>query len=226
MFVIVIVVIIIICIENAHKREALKMKPKMFIQFSVVYFLILILILILISHLEHIYLLFVECEQTAHQSDDRMCEKYRYCEDNVSSQHQIKQIQKNRVIKEQTKFNNANINRNINNNNNNMITNVTLKITTLSQARNWVAATSSRGLVFFAGGWNGTTPNDRVDIFNLTNDNSTTTTTTTTIIRMITTLSIPRIEFGIASTNESVFFGGRCHVELNGTTYIRETPEI
>jgi hypothetical protein len=81
--------------------------------------------------------------------------------------------------------------------------NITHSTTTLSQARCYLASTSSE-LVFFGGGYNSTTgPSDRVDIYNVTSGSWTT-----------ATLSIPRSQLAATSSQNLVFFGGG----WNGTT--------
>jgi hypothetical protein len=81
---------------------------------------------------------------------------------------------------------------------------ITQTTATLSEARDWLAATSSGDLVLFGGGVNATpyTPSDRVDICNVTSRSWTT-----------ATLSIPRIELAAASSSNLVFFGGGSYIE-------------
>jgi hypothetical protein len=54
--------------------------------------------------------------------------------------------------------------------------NITHTTSTLSQGRYGLAATSSGELVFFGGGYNGTGPSYRVDIYNVTSGSWTTNT--------------------------------------------------
>jgi len=77
--------------------------------------------------------------------------------------------------------------------------NITQTTATLSQARYHLAATSSGELVFFGGGWNGTSGyvSNRVDICNVTSEIWTT-----------ATLSVPRRELAAASSGSLVFFAG------------------
>jgi hypothetical protein len=75
--------------------------------------------------------------------------------------------------------------------------NITHTTTTLSEARFWLASTSSGELVFFAGGYNSTGPSNRVDIYNVTSGSWTT-----------ATLSIPRYQLAATSSQNLVFFGG------------------
>jgi hypothetical protein len=77
---------------------------------------------------------------------------------------------------------------------------ITQSIATLSEARFWLAATSSGDLVIFGGGLNTTspyTPSDRVDICNVTSGIWTT-----------ATLSVPRYQLAAASSVNFVFFAG------------------
>jgi hypothetical protein len=85
-------------------------------------------------------------------------------------------------------------------------TNITLTITTLSQARSGPAATSLNELVFFGGGVNATGESDRVDIYNVTSGSWTT-----------ATLSIARHELAATSSGNLVFFGGGWN-QTGGTT--------
>jgi hypothetical protein len=90
-------------------------------------------------------------------------------------------------------------------------TNITHITATLSEPRDLLAATSSGELVFFGGGYNGTSPNvasDRVDICNVTSGNWTT-----------ATLSVPRYNLAATSSGNLVFFGGGA----NGTLYTNST---
>jgi hypothetical protein len=68
---------------------------------------------------------------------------------------------------------------------------------TLSEARYWLAATSSGELVFFGGGRNATGASARVDIYNVTCGIWTT-----------ATLSVPRRKIAAASSGNLVFFAG------------------
>jgi hypothetical protein len=68
---------------------------------------------------------------------------------------------------------------------------------TLSEARWFLAATSSGELVFFGGGYNATGPSDRVDICNVTSGIWTT-----------ATLSVARYQHAAASSGTLVFFAG------------------
>jgi hypothetical protein len=69
--------------------------------------------------------------------------------------------------------------------------------TTLSQAREALAATSSGELVFFGGGYSSVGLSDQVDIYNVTSGSWTT-----------TTLSIPRSWLAATSVGNLVLFGG------------------
>jgi len=75
--------------------------------------------------------------------------------------------------------------------------NITRSITTLSEARYLLAATSSGELVFFGGGYNATGPSDRVDICNVTSGSWTT-----------ATLSVPCSRLAATSSGNLVFFAG------------------
>jgi tRNA A-37 threonylcarbamoyl transferase component Bud32 len=75
--------------------------------------------------------------------------------------------------------------------------NITQTNATLSQARWSLAAASSGELVFFGGGWNGTTVSGTVDIYNTTNGSWTT-----------GNLTFPRTELAAASSENLVFFAG------------------
>jgi hypothetical protein len=75
--------------------------------------------------------------------------------------------------------------------------NFTHTITTLSEARSLLAATSSGDLVIFGGGINGTETSDRVDIFNVTSGSWKT-----------ATLSIPCSVTTATSSGNLIFFGG------------------
>jgi hypothetical protein len=85
---------------------------------------------------------------------------------------------------------------------------ITQTTATLSEARYFLAATSSGDLVFFGGGWNGTALSDRVDICNVTSGIWTT-----------ATLSVPRDDLAAASLGNLVFFAGG----WDGTTYSNQT---
>jgi len=75
---------------------------------------------------------------------------------------------------------------------------ITQSIATLSEARAWIAATSSGDLIFFAGGiLSFTSVSDRVDIYNVTSGIWTT-----------ATLSLPRGGLAAASSGNLVFFAG------------------
>jgi predicted Ser/Thr protein kinase len=75
--------------------------------------------------------------------------------------------------------------------------NITQTTATLSEARSYLAATSSSELVFFGGGLNATGASDRVDICNVTSGIWTT-----------ATLSVPRSELAATSSGNLVFFAG------------------
>jgi hypothetical protein len=74
---------------------------------------------------------------------------------------------------------------------------ITQTIATLSEARSTLAAISSGGLFFFAGGFNGTGASARVDIYNVTNGIWTT-----------ATLSVARSVLAATSSGSLIFFAG------------------
>jgi hypothetical protein len=80
---------------------------------------------------------------------------------------------------------------------------ITQTTATLSEARGYLAATSSGDLVFFGGGWDGG-PSDQVDIFNVTSGSWT-----------AATLSVPRRYVAATSLGNLVFFAGG----WNGTNF-------
>jgi len=78
---------------------------------------------------------------------------------------------------------------------------------TLSEARYYLAATSSGDLVFFGGGIPFPLTSDQVDIYNVTNESWTT-----------ATLSVPRYHLAATFSGNLVFFAGG----WNGTTYFNQ----
>jgi len=82
-------------------------------------------------------------------------------------------------------------------------------VTTLSEARAYLTATSLDGLVFFGGGATSpTSASERVDIYNVTNGNW-----------MTSSLSIPRAYLAATSSGNLVFFGGGSNsINVIGTT--------
>jgi serine/threonine protein kinase len=80
---------------------------------------------------------------------------------------------------------------------------ITQNTATLSEARFFLAATSSGELIFFGGGFNGTRVSDRVDIYNVKSGIWTT-----------ATLSVSRQNLAATSSGNLVFFAGG----WNGTT--------
>jgi hypothetical protein len=85
---------------------------------------------------------------------------------------------------------------------------ITQTTATLSEARYWLAATSSGELVFFGGGRNATGASARVDIYNVTCGIWTT-----------ATLSVPRRKIAAASSGNLVFFAGGDDGNPTNTTF-------
>jgi len=90
-------------------------------------------------------------------------------------------------------------------------TNITQATATLSEARYWLAGTSSGELVFFGGGYNTTNASTaQVDICNVTSGNWTT-----------ASLSVPRGELAATSSGNLVLFaGGSSDLEANVTDHV------
>jgi hypothetical protein len=84
---------------------------------------------------------------------------------------------------------------------------------TLSIPRSWLAAASSQNLVFFGGGWDGTTAYDRVDIYNTLNGSWST-----------ATLSQPRCYLAATSVGNFVLFGG--DVSSNGPSNVVDVFDV